>query len=177
MTPVAEPIELRNLDSFEGRVMRGVSSGDPASGLEGCRVAIVGGAMDVAGVIGPLARGVTTLKVFQQDPAWLLPVPAASVGRITSNAAGPLLRRARSSVTRLMADRYRRRQVPDSWVRRQLRPTEPPTRATVVYSSSYYRALRKPNVELVTWPVTGVVPRGIRTADGLEHVVDAIVLT
>jgi hypothetical protein len=43
-----------------------------------------------------------------------------------------------------------------------------------VTSNRYYAALRRDDVDLVTWPIAGVVAAGIRTADGLEHHVDVI---
>jgi cation diffusion facilitator CzcD-associated flavoprotein CzcO len=46
----------------------------------------------------------------------------------------------------------------------------------VLLSSDYYPALTRPNVELVTDPITEVSGRSILTEDGAEREVDAIVL-
>src|ERR1051326_7188823 len=45
----------------------------------------------------------------------------------------------------------------------------------VLISNDYYPALQRANVELVTDAITEVTPRGVRTADGREREVDAIV--
>jgi cation diffusion facilitator CzcD-associated flavoprotein CzcO len=42
-------------------------------------------------------------------------------------------------------------------------------------SSDYYPALQRDNCTLVTWPIAGMSPAGIRTAEGIEHRFDCIV--
>ena len=42
---------------------------------------------------------------------------------------------------------------------------------------SYVNALTKPNVELVTDRIETITPRGVRTADGVEHPADVLVRT
>lgn len=65
-----------------------------------------------------------------------------------------------------------RAQVGDSWVRRQLTPDQ---RAAVRVHGRYYRALRRPDCTLVSWPIARLAPHGIRTVDGVEHRVDCII--
>ena len=103
----------------------------------------------------------------------VLPRLAGRLPGALREMASPSLR---SSLTVRLAEANRRREVPDGWTRRQLEPPAPPHRRTVVYSDGYYGALRRPEVELITWPIAGIVPAGLRTADGLEHHVDVIVL-
>jgi cation diffusion facilitator CzcD-associated flavoprotein CzcO len=45
----------------------------------------------------------------------------------------------------------------------------------VLISDTYFPALQKPNVDLVTESIAEITPKGIRTADGVEHELDVIV--
>ena len=45
-----------------------------------------------------------------------------------------------------------------------------------IFASTFYPALKKPNVELVPKAVASVTPTGIVDADGVEHDVDVIVM-
>ena len=45
----------------------------------------------------------------------------------------------------------------------------------MLISNDYYRALQQDNCKLITWPIATISAAGIRTADGIEHHVDAIV--
>lgn len=170
---MAEP---RGLEDFAGTVMEGF---DEVLGrldeLDGQRVALLGDSGLVTRAARRVSRPAALLKVFQRDPVWVLPHVAPGA---------PLLAAARTVVPRLVyrrvtdvvATRHLRHQISDGWTRRQLTPSNRPTRANVVYSNGYYRALRRDDVELIAWPIAGVVASGIRTADGIEHHVDIIVI-
>lgn len=45
----------------------------------------------------------------------------------------------------------------------------------MLLSSDYYPALQRPNCKLIDWPIATLSPAGIRTSDGVEHRLDAIV--
>ena len=45
----------------------------------------------------------------------------------------------------------------------------------MLVSSDYYPALQKDNCKLIDWPIATISPVGIRTSDGVEHHLDAIV--
>ena len=70
---------------------------------------------------------------------------------------------------------HRRRLLHDRWLRRQLSPSphddRPPLRG-----DGYYRVLAGGRVPLISWPIAKVTVHGVRTCDGLEHRVDAIVV-
>jgi cation diffusion facilitator CzcD-associated flavoprotein CzcO len=73
------------------------------------------------------------------------------------------------------ADLHRRVQVKDPWLRRQLTPRHRIGCKRMLISNDYYRALQQDNCKLITWPIATISEAGIRTADGIEHHVDAIV--
>jgi cation diffusion facilitator CzcD-associated flavoprotein CzcO len=86
----------------------------------------------------------------------------------------------RTTVQRRLAQSYARLclriQVRDRELRDSLTPDYQPFCKRQVVSSSYYRAIRAGNAELVTTPIERVTPQGIRLADGREIDVDLLVL-
>lgn len=163
------------LDEFAGTVIDGRDAlGSRLGELHGRRVALLGEPAAVARVTNRLAASAGRLTVFLDEGVWVLPLRRRSRldTRLARTAVPATVRRR---VTRALARRHLDRGVRDAWTRRQLTPRGEPTRASVVYSTSFYRALRRGDVRLVTWPVAGIVAGGIRTADGLEHHVDVIV--
>ena len=63
----------------------------------------------------------------------------------------------------------------DPWLRRQLTPDFTPGCKRMLISSDYYPALQRDNCKLIDWPIATLSPAGIRTSDGVEHHLDAIV--
>ncbi len=161
------------LDTFAGPVVDAATV-EPAT-LAGVRVALIGEPRRVAHVVPLLVGHASTIKVFQTDGVWVLPAFGPLGERIDALArfVPPALR---WRIAGAVAACHLRRGVPDGWARRHLTPQAPPSTATAVRSSGYYRSLRSGTVELIGWPIAGVVPAGIRTADGIEHRVDAIVV-
>lgn len=159
-------------DAFSGPVID-ASTGLDLSLLDNQRVALVGEPARVVRAVSAAARHARTLKVFQTDGVWVLP----HLGALADEAFALLLPvQLRRRLTEVVASGYLRHEIPDAWMRRQLTPTQAPTRDTVMRSSRYYQALRLPNVDLIGWPIAGMVAPGIRTADGIEHHVDVILV-
>jgi cation diffusion facilitator CzcD-associated flavoprotein CzcO len=65
--------------------------------------------------------------------------------------------------------------VRDRELRRRLTPDYRPMCKRLVVSSGFYRAMQRPNVELVTDPIERLEPAGIVTRAGEVHEVDVIV--
>jgi len=66
------------------------------------------------------------------------------------------------------------RTVRDPELRRRLTPDYEPMCKRLVVSSGFYRAMQRPNVELVREAIERIEPTGIRTRDGALHEVDVI---
>ena len=113
----------------------------------GLRVGVIAPGAEAARIVPRVLRSAAVVKVFQEAPA---------LG---------YLQRVRLRLS-----------VPDPWMRRQLTPDRfyGSRRATI--SGDYYRALKAPNCTLVTWPVYAIVPGGVRTAEGIEHGCDCVVV-
>lgn len=172
----AGTVEIRDLGSFDGLVVRGSTEARSAlelGQLDGARVAVVGPGARLAPDLRRLAARPAATKVFHTEPAWILPyVPGT--GMVARAGWSALPHSVDRRATEMAARAHLRRHVRDPWERRQLTPTSAPTRHNVAHSNSFYRCLRK--VELIHWPVAGACPEGLRTADGIEHHVDVIVV-
>jgi cation diffusion facilitator CzcD-associated flavoprotein CzcO len=66
--------------------------------------------------------------------------------------------------------------VRDSELRKRLTPTYRAGCKRLVISNDFYEAIQKPNANLVTSLIERIEPRGVRTADGVLHELDVLVL-
>jgi cation diffusion facilitator CzcD-associated flavoprotein CzcO len=80
-----------------------------------------------------------------------------------------------SSLVARLGKAHLKRQVKDPWLRRQLTPDFTPGCKRMLVSSDYYPALQRDNCKLIDWPIATMSPVGIRTSDGVEHHLDAVV--
>jgi cation diffusion facilitator CzcD-associated flavoprotein CzcO len=127
-------------------------------------VAVIGNGAVELDTVPELVGIASRVKVFQRDPVWVLP----DLSYLWSVLTEKWLQR--------VARAHLHRQVRDPWIRRQLTPDDPLNRRQLAVSSRYYPALLEPGCELITWPVVRVCEHGIRTAEGLEHRIDCIVI-
>jgi len=74
-----------------------------------------------------------------------------------------------------LAARQRRQGIADPALRATLTPDYPLGCKRIIYSNDYYPALSQPNVAVVTAPIERLTAHGIRTADGVERPIDALV--
>ena len=72
--------------------------------------------------------------------------------------------------------RHLERAVPDPALRAKVTPTDPMGCKRILQSNDWYPALQRESVDLVTEQVVGVEPAGVRTADGVLHELDVLVL-
>lgn len=197
--PLANPgrPDLRGIDDYAGVTMHS-ARWDHGVDLAGKRVAVIGTGASAVQIIPELVDRVATLKVFQRTPGWVLPRVdhrRSAVSKAVFRAVPGAQAAARAAwfygheavalglvwptpVTRLVesvASAFRRREVPDPWLRRQLTPDFRAGCKRMLISNDYYRALQAEHAKLITWPIARLSERGIRTADGIEHEVDVIV--
>jgi cation diffusion facilitator CzcD-associated flavoprotein CzcO len=196
------PLHVPSVPDFAGRNdFRGVSfhsakwdhGFDPA----GKRIAVIGTGASAVQFVPQLAKSAASLSVFQRTPHWVIPkldrpitgvehwlfrnLPGAQkayrYGIYWSHEAAivgfmnPRFMPALESVARA----HLRRQVPDPTLRTRLTPDYTIGCKRIVVASDYYPALQRPNVELVTSGIERITESAIRTADGTEHQVDAII--
>lgn len=167
---------------------------------DGRRIAVIGTGSTGVQVVSALQLGAARISHLVRSPQWIIWAPMrlrqpAVVGKLLRKAPtahrrlyGVLLRGSRiltdialrPTVQRRLAQSYARLclriQVRDRGLRDNLTPDYEPFCKRQVISSSYYRAIRAENAELVTTPIERVMPQGIRLADGREIDVDLLVL-
>lgn len=170
---------------------------DPCADPAGRRIAVIGTGSSAAQCLPTLAATAASVRVFQRTPQWILPKPPAEFGPAARVALGlpgahrvyrwglrqgadtllaPIMRRGwPARPAEWVARRHLRRQVVDPVLRARLTPDYPIGAKRIVFDAHYYRTLGRDNVELVTAPITRIVPDGVETADGTRHGVDIIV--
>ncbi|MGK2882007.1 MAG: flavin-containing monooxygenase [Mycobacterium sp.] len=197
--PLANPSlpDIRGLDTFLGHKIHS-ARWDHDYDMSDKRVAVIGTGASAVQIIPELVNTARSVKVFQRTPGWVLPRPdfahpqwARSAFRrapLAQNAArqawfwvhelmaiGMVWDTPVTTGIQLVAKANLRRQVSDNWLRRQLTPNFRAGCKRMLMSSDYYPALQRENCKLVSWPIATLSPKGIRTADGIEHELDCIV--
>lgn len=188
---------IRGLQTYTGHKIHS-ARWDPDYDFTGKRVAVVGTGASAVQIIPELVEQAGFVKVFQRTPGWVIPrldvAMPASVQELFAKipAAQQLARQAlfwghEASATALvwntplsglvaqLGKAHLRATVKDPWLRRQLTPDFTPGCKRMLVSSDYYPALQRDNCKLISWPIATISPAGIRTSDGVEHHVDAIV--
>ncbi|WP_312896845.1 flavin-containing monooxygenase [Nonomuraea endophytica] len=160
--------------------------------LSGRRVAVIGTGSSAAQFIPPVAGRAGHLDVYQRTPNWVIPKPDAAFGPMTRLALRfvPGLQRAyrewiyryaegtlypalargwSEGMLKKRALGHLRAQVADPGLRAKLTPDYPPGCKRVVIDSTFYPALTRPNVDVVTDRIVRITAKGIETTRGLRE--------
>ena len=194
--------DIPGLSDFEGKTMH-TARWDHSYDLRGKRVAVIGTGASAVQVVPAIAPFVRRLEVYQRTPIWILPKPDREIPAWLQWVFGsvPLAQRLVRGVTSLMFEvllvlgviyhrqtpwlvrriealcrRHLERQVEDPVLRAKLTPQYGFGCKRPSFSDTFYPALCRDNVSLVTEPIAEVTPSGIRTADGALHELDALIL-
>jgi cation diffusion facilitator CzcD-associated flavoprotein CzcO len=197
-----KPVSIEGLDDFEGKLIHS-ARWDHSYSLAGKRVAIVGTGASAVQIIPTIAREVAQLDVYQRTPIWVSPkfdppIPGALKQLF---ARVPLTQKltfgVASAITEFIlinmvvhyerlpfvvraVERSNRRfvaaSVRDPSLREKLTPDYDFGCKRPSVSNTYLAAFNRPNVSLLTDPIERITATGVRTADGTERAVDAIVL-
>ncbi|WP_327360110.1 alpha/beta hydrolase fold domain-containing protein [Streptomyces sp. NBC_01296] len=190
---------IAGLETFGGATFHS-SEWDHTVPVEGRRVAVIGTGASGVQITSALAGVAGRLLVFQRTPQWLLPMPDLPYRRWTKSMyrrwpklqkipfrfygaimerffAAALVRPGwqRRTITELCR-LHLRFAVKEPELRRQLTPDDAPMCKRLVTSSTFYQALGREDVSLVSSGIDHVEPRGIVTSDGTLHDADVIVL-
>jgi cation diffusion facilitator CzcD-associated flavoprotein CzcO len=197
--PLTEPRipDLPGLDTFEGAVFHS-ARWDHDHDVSGERVAAIGTGASAIQFVPAIQPKVAQLHVFQRTAPWVVP----HTNRRVSDPERRLYRRLPALQKAVRAGVYAGREVlvlgfvknprlmgvPERLARRHMRAqiADPDLLARVtpdytigckriLPSNRWYPALGKPNVELVTSPISAVRPHAIVAADGTERDVDTII--
>jgi cation diffusion facilitator CzcD-associated flavoprotein CzcO len=189
--------DVRGLDTYEGHKIHS-ANWDHDYDFTGKRVAVIGTGASAVQIIPELVKTAEFVKVFQRTPGWVIPrldvaMPEAAQSLFAKAPAVQQLARQllfwghEASATAMvwntpltglvkrLGRAHLHRQVKDPWLRRQLTPDFTPGCKRMLVSSDYYPALQQDNCKLIDWPIATMSPVGIRTSDGIEHHLDAVV--
>ena len=189
--------DIRGIDTYQGHKIHS-ASWDHDYDFTGKRVAVIGTGASAVQIVPELVKTAAFVKVFQRTPGWVLPrldppMPAAvqalfakipatqEIARQAlywgheASAAALVWNTPLSGLVAQLGRAHLRQQVKDPWMRRQLTPDFTPGCKRMLISSDYYPALQRDNCKLIDWPIATMSPAGIRTSDGVEHHLDAVV--
>ena len=201
--PLSQPRwpDIPGLDAFRGAMLHS-ARWDASVPLAGKRVGVIGTGSTAVQLVPPIAREAASLHVFQRTPNWILPrlerryfwfdrwlarfppyawlvrrgwVWFLELGR-RGFQDGTLMRRFMLR----WAARHRRVQVPDPALRAKFVPDYPLGCKRIIYASDYYPVFAqaaggRASAELVTEGIECITASGIRTCDGREIPLDALV--
>ncbi|SFB20532.1 Predicted flavoprotein CzcO associated with the cation diffusion facilitator CzcD [Amycolatopsis marina] len=171
---------------------------DHAQRLAGKRVAVIGTGASAIQFVPEIQPEVARLTVFQRSAQYIMPkrdhaytprhhaafrrLPVLqSLDRLSfwlyAEFAQQCLTRWQrlTPLFRLQAMRHLRSQVSDPRLRDALTPDYEIGCKRVLFSNDYLPAIARPNVDLVTAPVSEITENGVRAADGTEYPVDVII--
>lgn len=166
--------------------------------LKGRRVAVVGTGASAVQFVPEIAPAAAQVTVFQRTPAWVLPRWDKPYGAIKRWAYRhvPLLQRLSrwrvywfnefvgmgfmgsstiQGMLKRLANHHLRGQVHSADMRKDLTPNFNPGCKRLLISNSWFPALQRPNVQLVTQAVAGITPTGVVGADGTVYPCDVII--
>lgn len=190
--------EIDGIGEFAGPVFH-TARWDHSVPLAGRRVAVIGTGASAIQVVPSIAPVVDHLDVYQRTAPWVLPrmdrryprferslyrrVPGLQRGvRGLQYASRELqvvgLTRTRAALAPIKAlgRAHLTMSVRDPALRARLTPHFEIGCKRILLSNTWYRALTRKNVEVVTAPISRVTEGGIVTADGAEHPADVLVV-
>lgn len=190
---------IEGLGSFAGPVFH-TARWDHSVPLEGARVGIIGTGSSAVQTTSALVDTVGELLLFQRTPQWVMPVPNPPIPddqRAEYRSDPATMAKARAELATFFEESFANAvvdadspqvrllqqmceanlaTVADPALRERLRPSYRAACKRLIISPDFYEAVQRPNARLVTDPIAQVEPGGVRTADGVLHALDVLVL-
>ncbi|UTW58045.1 NAD(P)/FAD-dependent oxidoreductase [Kordiimonas sp. SCSIO 12603] len=166
--------------------------------LTGKNVAIIGTAASALQIIPKIVDKVKHLDVYQRTPNWVMPredmeYPEEKKEQFKKSPLRAKLHRLFiyslfemrfpmfrgnkwiANYSKKMAMKHLEEQVPDPELRAKLTPDFPVGCKRILASNTFYPALQRDNVELITEGVAKITPKGITSTEGKSRKVDTII--
>lgn len=190
--------EIDGIGDFAGPVFH-TARWDHSVPLAGRRVAVIGTGASAIQVVPSIAPTVEHLDVYQRTAPWVLPridrqypgferalyrrvpglqraVRALQYASREFQVVGLTRTRAALAPIKAIGRAHLAMSVRDPGLRAKLTPNFEIGCKRILLSNSWYRALTRPNVDVVTTPISRVTESGIVTSDGAEHPADVLVV-
>ena len=190
---------IAGLDDFAGAMFHS-ARWDHDVTIDGARVGIVGTGSTAVQIVSAIVDRVDHLTLFQRTAQWIMPQPnpaytdeekaayRSDPGRMAElhrsladafglfanaivDASSPGIKMIEDACLANLEDN-----VHDPELRERLRPTYRAACKRLIISGDFYGAIQRPNAELVTSAIELAEPSGVRTADGVLHELDVLVL-
>lgn len=189
--------DIEGLETFEGARFHS-ARWDHSVPLDGKKVGVIGTGSTATQITCALADRASHFSMFQRTaqwvspnhdmrrPAWLralhrmFPKLSWATGRFQNWVLERTFCQAVVGNKRMkrllqwMCDRHLAR-VKDPVLREKLTPKFQLGCRRLIFSDTFYDAIQKPNVELVTEGIARIEPKGVRTKDGRLHELDVLV--
>ncbi len=191
--------KLPGLEDFKGEKFHSAEWNHDYA-ISGKRVGVIGNAASAIQFIPEVAPRVGRLTIFQRSSNWMIPRGDRAYRPwekwVYANVPGwarlvrwrmwllaelmlyPVMKQ-RPFLTRLYrgwADKNLAENVHDPELRKTLTPDYPIGGKRILIHDTFYPALNRANVNVVTSGIERIVANGLRTSDGKTHELDAIVL-
>ncbi len=198
--PLSEPLlpEIEGIEDFQGEIFHSARWNHDYD-LTGKRVAVIGTGASAIQIVPEVAKIAERLDVYQRTAPWVIPRwdrPYTGIEKLGFRLVPGLQKAYRTGIywgretfvpafTRWpwMAEPARRaalanlrRGISDPELRRKVTPHYRIGCKRILISNTYYPALARDNVEVITDPIASVTPTGVVTADGTEREIDALVV-
>lgn len=188
---------IPGMDRFEGHRFHS-GRWDHGYALEGKRVAVIGTGASAIQFVPEIQPRVDRLTIFQRSAPYIVPRRDHGYDRWPhkimrvlpwlqtadrfafwnyAEFAQQALSRWKFLLPffRFQFERHLTQQVSDPVLRGRLVPDYELGCKRVLFSNDYLPTLARPNVDVVTEPISEITESGVRTAAGSEHAVDAII--
>jgi cation diffusion facilitator CzcD-associated flavoprotein CzcO len=191
--------DFDGIETFEGHSFHSARWDHDVS-LHAKRVGVIGTGSTAVQIVGAVIDDVAHLDLFQRTAQWIVPQDnpaypedvkqqfrdnpeqlaelyhaistlfAEGFGNAVVDATSPHLEAIQAACLMNLET------VRDLELRERLRPDYRAACKRIVISPNFYEAIQRPNAELVTAGIERIEPHGVRTADGVLHELDVLVL-
>jgi len=192
--------EIEGLDSFAGLAFHTSRWSKDLKLDKNTKVGVIGTGSTAAQVIPELINSGASVSVFQRTPQWILPIPNMAVSQrirnylkahpnvvatlrklsilfmehvFTKAVTGHFLQKHLLSAICKLNLRF---SIKDKRLRNTLKPNYKVGCKRIIVNSTFYKAITKPNANLVSAPISKITPEGVLTSDGKTHELDVLVL-
>jgi cation diffusion facilitator CzcD-associated flavoprotein CzcO len=199
MGGLSRPIlpDIKGMDRFRGKTFHS-AWWDHDYDLTGKTVAVIGTGASAIQFVPQIAPKVKSLTLFQRTPSWVMPkkdrqrhgweralfraapvfqklLRGLTYARLELLATALVWRTDSMAKFEKLGRQFIEAAIPDPVLRQKVTPTYRMGCKRILISNDYYPALARPNVHLITEGIAEITAKGVRTTDGVEHAVDAIV--
>jgi cation diffusion facilitator CzcD-associated flavoprotein CzcO len=195
---IAKP-NIPGLNTFKGKMFH-TAEWDHSAKMEGKRIGVIGTGSTAAQVIPELIKIGGKVSVFQRTPQWIVDVPdknytendkktwrnnpaiAQSLSKWYTLAVEQTFSKAvigkklQHAFMSFLCKRNLKKSIKDPVLRAKLTPNYKVGCKRVIVNSTFYKAIQKPNADLVTEGIEKITEKGVVTKDGKLHELDFLIL-